>query len=224
MIENNNFPWYLQQSDTFVSLYNGFFTVAEAATPLGIGDAFNIDEMTGAMLYRLGTYWGMSGSPYIWDGLIYDLDSWSETKRWTGGIKEIGSILYSNMIKAKSYAFGRPFSLNTLNGVFERLFAGYPYTISVEEVGSPTLVIIDEGSVTDAVDTVNDLGAITDDVESIQNLGEITSSDFPINEMTIIVESTPEVIQAFIEMRAFDLMFIGKPTGIKINWSYNILS
>ena len=223
MIENNNFPWYLQQSDTFVTLYNGFFSVAEAASPLGLGDAFNLDLMRGAMLYRLGTYWGMSGSPYMWDGMIYDLDRWSETKRWTGGIKEIGSVLYSNMIKAKAYAFGRPFSLNTLNGVFERLFAGYIYNISVEETGSITSTVINEGSVTDAVENIQDLGSVTDNVSSVNNLGTITSSDIPINEITITVQSTPEIIQAFIEMRAFDLMFIGKPTGIKINWDYNTL-
>ena len=223
MIENNNFPWYLQNSPTFTGLYYGFFDVASAASPLGIGDAFNIDEMRGAMLYRLGTYWGMAGSPYMWDGLIYDRDNWSETKKWTGGLKEIGSVLYSNMIKAKAYAFGRPFSLNTLNGVFERLFAGYDYNITIEEIGTIEATVENMGRIVDPVEEVRDMGAVDDAVTEVINCGNLVTTDYPINEITINVQSTPEIIQAFIEMRAFDLMFIGKPTGIKINWTYNNL-
>lgn len=177
MIENNNFPWYLQQSDTFTSLYYGFFPVAEAASPLGFGDAFNIDKAQGEMLFRLGTYWGMNGDNTLYDGLIYSIDKWSETKVWTGGIKEVGEGFYRNMIKAKSYAFGRLYSLTTLKGVFERLFEGIEYSISVTE---------------DAT-----------------------------NSILITLTATHEVVRTFIEMKAFDLTFIGKPVGIKVGWDYN---
>lgn len=184
MIENNNFPWYLQLSPTFKSIYDGFFDVAVSASPLDFGKAFSVDEMKGAMLYRLGTYWGMSGSPYIWDGLIYDLDNWSESKNWTGGIKDVGEKLYANMIKAKAYAYGRPYCLETLKGVFERLFDGYEYEITVDSVGV------------------------------------VSDPDFPINKITINLSATREVIESFIEMRAFDLTFIGHPTGIQVTWNY----
>ena len=176
MIENNNFPWYLQQSPVFLALYTGFFDVAVAASPLGIGDAFNIDEMHGDMLYRLGTYWGMTGSPYVWDGLIYNYNNWSKTKTWTGGLKQLGEQFYSNLIKAKAYAFGRPYSLTTLKGVFERVFAGEPVTVEVEE----------------------------DDME-----------------ITIQLTGDRNTLETFVQARAFDLSFIGKPIGVKVNWEYN---
>lgn len=176
MIENNNYPWYLQQSDTFVSLYNGFFPVAQTASPLGIGDAFNIDQMTGAMLYRLGTYWGMAGSPYIWDGLIYNIDNWSEIKTWTGGLKELGEQLYSNMIKAKAFATGRVYSLNTLKGVIERALGSEEYTAEIRE---------------------------------------------GFMEITISLTASQALLETFVEARAFDLAFIGKPSGIKVNWEYH---
>lgn len=178
MIVNNNFPWYLQQSSVFVGLYTGFFNVAVDATPLGIGDAFNVDAMSGEMLFRLGTYWGMSGSPYIWDGLIYDIDEWSDIKTWTGGLKELGEQVYSNLIKAKAYAFGRVYSLNTLKGVFDKAFEGQQHQI------------------------------------------EVTESDM---EITISITAPQDVISTFIEARAFDLAFIGKPAGIKVTWEYHNL-
>ena len=176
MIENNNFPWYLQQSSVFVGLYTGFFDVAVAASPLGMGDAFNIDEMTGAMLFRLGTYWGMTGSPYVWDGLIYGIDKWSEFKTWTGGLRQLGEDFYAGLIKAKAFAYGRPYSLNTLKGVFERVFDGQNVTCAVRE----------------------------------QDM-----------EITISLTGERIVLETFIQARAFDLSFIGKPVGIKVNWEYN---
>lgn len=178
MIANNDFPWYLQESTIFLALYNGFFDVAVEASPLGIGDAFNIDEMKGMMLYRLGTYWGMSGSPYVWDGLIYDVDNWTEVKTWTGGLKELGQGLYANIIKAKAYAYGRPYSLITLKGVIEKMFEGEEVQAEVRE--SPM-------------------------------------------EITIALTATRELLETFIEARAFDLVFIGKPAGIKVVWEYNFV-
>lgn len=176
MVQNDNFPWYLQLTSVFLALYNGFFDVAVDASPLGIGDAFNIDAMTGAMLYRLGTYWGMAGSPYIWDGLIYNHDEWSGIKTWTGGLKELGERVYSNLVKAKAYAFGRLYSLETIKGVLERCFAGQEYT------------------------------------------AEVIESDM---EITISLTASQETLRTFIEAKAFDIAFIGKPAGIRVNWEYH---
>ena len=178
MINNFDFPWYLQESPIFLELYNGFFDVAVDASPLGLGDAFNIDAMKGVMLYRLGTYWGMSGSPYVWDGLIYDVDSWSDVKTWTGGLKELGQELYSNLIKAKAYAYGRPYSLLTIKGAIERLFEGNEYSVEVLE-------------------------------DSM--------------ELTISLTAERDLLEVFVEAKAFDLVFIGKPAGIKVVWQYNYL-
>lgn len=176
MIENHNFPWYLQQSSTFTTLYYGFFSVAEYASPLGFGDAFNVDLAQGAMLFRLGTYWGLNGDGSLYDGLIYNIDKWSDVKVWTGGVKEIEEGFYRNLIKAKSYAFGRLYSLSTIKGVLELVFQGYDATFSVSET----------------------------------YMG-----------LTITINAPEDVIRTFIEIKAFDLTFIGKPVGIKVDWQYN---
>ena len=178
MINNFDFPWYLQESPVFLSLYNGFYNVAVDASPLGLGDAFNIDAMEGMMLYRLGTYWGMSGSPYVWDGLIYNIDTWSDVKTWTGGLKQLGQELYSNLIRAKAYAYGRPYSLLTIKGAIERLFSGQDCQVEVLE---------------------NDM------------------------EITISLTAERTLFEVFIEAKAFDLVFIGKPAGIKVMWEYNFV-
>lgn len=175
MIENNNFPWYLQQSDAFLALYYGFFGVAELASPLGIGDAFDPDKMTGQMLFRLGSYYGMQGNPSFNDGLIYGVDNWSEFKTWTGGISSVAETFYRNFLKAKAYAYGRPYSLETLKGVLDRVFDGITYSATITE--------------------------------------EYMS-------FTINITASQEDLRSFIDMRAFDLFFIGKPVGINVEWNY----
>lgn len=216
MIENNNFPWYLQQSSTFTTLYYGFFPVAEVASPLAFGDAFNVDRATGKMLFRLGTYWGMNGDNTVWDGLIYDIDNWSEVKVWTGGVKRIEEDLYRNIIKAKSYAFGRLYSLTTLKGVLDLIFAGVDCDYQVYE--GEIEQSIDLGFINQQVEESEDYGSVADATISSLNYGTLVQK---INRITIVLTATHDIIRTFIEIKAFDLTFIGKPVGIKVNWQYN---
>lgn len=220
MIENNNFPWYLQQSDTFKSLYYGFFPIAETASPLGFGDALNVYAMTGTMLFRIGSYFGMQGTPSFYNGLIYGIDNWSEVKTWTGGIKEVGEELYRNFICAKSYAYGRLYSLDTLKNVFDRIFAGFDAEVRVYETGSIVDQMIDLGFVDNVADVEEDYGAVNQVANVFLDYGGLNDMVFDSNSLTIQIKATHAVIEAFIEMRAFDLDFIGKPTGIKVNWKY----
>lgn len=175
MIENHDFPWYLQQSPTFSSLYYGFFPAAVAASPLGIGDAFDIDAMTGVMLVRLGRLWGIYGTPSVNNGLIYDIDDWSLIKLWDGDEGEAKETLYRNLIKAKMFANGRPYSIETLYGTFERALEGLEYQIDIVE---------------------------------------------QYMSVTIRLTASADVIRDFIEMRTFDVAFIGKPAGISVEWEY----
>lgn len=221
MIDNNNYPWYLQQTSVFTTLYNGFFPIAQDASPLGIGDALNMDLATGAMLYRLGTYWGMSGSPYVWDGMIYNVDKWSETKTWTGGVKELGEEFYANLMKAKAYAYGRPYSLETLKNVFERVFEGMEYSLKVYETGTISDNDINAGRVTGALTSSQNYGLVTDAVSETMDCGDLSEADIPINVITMELTAPEDTIRAFIEARAFDIAFIGKPVGIKVVWEYN---
>ena len=217
MIENHNFPWYLQQSSTFTTLYYGFFPVAEYATPLGLGDAFNIDLATGNMLFTLGTYWGLKGDNTIYDGLVYDLDEWSGVKVWTGGSKQINEDIYRNIIKAKCYAFGRLYSLETLKRVLDFIFDGTGATYEVLE-NQAIAQMLDFGLVTENVEETIDCGNVTDPVTEIFDYGEVTLDP---NSIVIVINATEEVIRTFIELRGFDLTFIGKPVGIKVGWQYN---
>lgn len=175
MIENNNFPWYVQQSDVFTTLYYGFFPIAEIASPLGLGDLFSPEMLTGAGLSALGSYYGLIPSPKVADGLIYNLDKWSTDKVWTGGTGAVNEDFYRNFIIAKEYAYGRIYSLETLKGILDRVFEGTEHSIEVEE-----------------------------------------------NYMAIVIHITAQrnTLRAFSEMRSIDPVFIGQPTGIKVEWDY----
>lgn len=217
MIENHNFPWYLQQSSTFTTLYYGFFPLAELASPLSFGDAFNIDKATGNMLFRLGTYWGLKGDNTVYDGLIYNLDQWSNDKVWTGGVKTIEEDLYRNLIKAKSYAFGRLYSLDTLKHVLDFIFEGTEVVCYVLERQSPEYVY-DLGFVNQFVDNWLDYGGVDEATTETLDYGDLLVQP---NAITIVLNGPRETIRTFIELRGFDLTFIGKPTGIKVGWQYN---
>ena len=219
MIENHNFPWYLQQSSTFTTLYYGFFPLAETASPLGFGDAFNVDKATGNMLFRLGTYWGLKGDNTVYDGLIYNLDLWSDVKVWTGGTKTIEEDLYRNLIKAKSYAFGRLYSLETLKHVLDFIFDGTNTTYEVLEKENLERVW-DLRYVNEQISEWYDCGNLTDAVTETIDCENI---ELTPNAITILLTGERETIRTFIELRGFDLTFIGKPVGIKVNWAYDYI-
>ena len=223
MIENNNFPWYLQQSSAFLALYTGFFDIAVDATPLALGNAFNIDEMQGAMLHRIGEYFGMATSAYTWDGLIYNMDAWSDGKNWTGGIRQLGEDFYSKIIKAKMYAYGHQYCLETLYNVFEIVFEGVEHNVRIIEQGMCADGTMDMGYVVDAVEETLNLGNISNDVDNIIDCGDVVVEDVAENNIIIDITAPENTVRAFIEALSFDYMFIGKPVGIKVNWNYNYL-
>ena len=124
MFDNQNYPWYAQQSGTIKTLYDGFFPIAVDMSPLGIGNAFDINTLEDIALFNFGTMFGMSTRPQYFDGLIYDIDQWSGTKVWSGHIEDFESHIYKNFIRMKAYIAGRPYSLNLLKEAFEILTDG----------------------------------------------------------------------------------------------------
>ena len=222
MIENNNFPWYLQQSPVFTELYYGLFDVAVSASPLDIGDSFDLDNATGERLYRLGTYFGLPGTPYTWNGMIYNMDNWSDIKTWTGTQSELLSdTFYRNLIKAKAYAYGRPYSLITLKNVLDRIFDGIEYSAQIIEQGSIAGFYVNYGSVTEIATVDLDYGSVEDAADTEIDYGALDASSVPIQTITIALTAPQDVLTAFITVRGFDLDFIGHPTGIKVVWEYN---
>lgn len=134
MYVSYSYPWYLQQSPVFTALYDGFAEVAQNISPLGIGDFFNYRTIPeGEPLYALGKIWGLLGSPGFYDGLIYDVDKWSETKVWTGSLKQLDDMLYRNFMQMKMFIQGRPFSLTLIKQALDILLNGTEYQVSVTE-------------------------------------------------------------------------------------------
>ena len=134
MFDNQNYPWYLQQSPLFTTLYDGVFPIVSAASPLELRQMFTLEQVTGAGLLNFGHMWGLRG---MWgatsDGLVYDIDQWSTDKVWTGQMKDLEAQIYRNFINMKTYINGRQYTLGLIKEALARLLAGYPYEVYVEE-------------------------------------------------------------------------------------------
>lgn len=139
MLDLQNYPWYIQRSPTFSKLYNGVFSAFAPASPLGLGDYYDIDKLTGKALYNFGTIVGVRGNPFFPSGLIYNVDKWSETKVWSGDTSDIEEDTYRNYVKLKAFlqaqsvGFLQNFSLNLLKEAISILLKGHNYTVSVDE-------------------------------------------------------------------------------------------
>ena len=134
MYNNQNYPWYIQKSAGFVALYNGLFNIVSGATPLGLGDAFNINKLpAGKPLFQVGKMWGLTDNPSFFDGLIYDVDSWSETKVWSGSVSQLESSLYRNFLRMKIFIQNSRYSLKTLKEALEILLGDNPAEITIDE-------------------------------------------------------------------------------------------
>jgi len=134
MIDNHNYPWYIQKSPGFTALYNGLFNIVKAASPLGLGDMFNIEALpAGPALFQVGKLWGLTDSPSFFDGLIYDVDKWSETKVWSGSVSSLEGSLYRNFLRMKIFIHNNRYSLKTLKQALDILLSGQEAEISVTE-------------------------------------------------------------------------------------------
>ena len=76
---NYDFPWYLQNSEGFMTMYTGLFNVATTISPISFLSCLDVDHAeypqqikTIAMLYGLRGDW-----VGIEDALIYDVKKWS---------------------------------------------------------------------------------------------------------------------------------------------------
>lgn len=133
MVDNQNFPWYLQQSPIFLALYNGFYNVALNMTPLEIGDMFNLEELEGTTVFQLGQAWGLTGSPTYFDGLIYNIDEWSTDKVWSGAPQSMNNQIYRNFVRMKAFIYGKNYSLELIRDALAILLDGFQYSASVTE-------------------------------------------------------------------------------------------
>lgn len=139
MYDNQNYPWYVQKSPVFKTLYDGVFPIVSAASPLGLADILDIDSLEGNSLYRLGNIIGLRGNPYFFDGLIYNADKWSDVKVWSGAVASINEQLYRNYVRMKAYLQARAttytqgFSLVLIKEAMDIVLSGLNYSVTVDE-------------------------------------------------------------------------------------------
>jgi hypothetical protein len=157
MYNNQNYPWYIQKSETFVKLYEGLFDIAKDISPLPLGSSFDLNALEpGLPLYQLGAVWGLAANPKFVNGLTYDLDPWSETKVWSGGVATLDDKLYRNFLRAKVFVQNNPYSLTTLKKALELLVGEEYAEFSVEEKEMEFVINIKSGrSVINALQTFN---------------------------------------------------------------------
>lgn len=133
MQQNFLYPWYIQHSPNFVKMYDELYDLVAMASPLGIGDAFDLTKMSGTALTRLGILWGLQGAPKYFDGLVFKIDRWSETKVWSGQIQDIDNNIYRNFIMMHAYINGRQYNLQLIKEAISILLGSNPYTLTVDE-------------------------------------------------------------------------------------------
>lgn len=133
MFNNRRYPWYLQKYSEFVQLYDNLYKIGDYVTPLDLGSMFDLSTISGTALFQMGMAWGLTGSPTYYDGLIYDVDDWSQTKVWSGQPQDINNQIYRNFIKMNAYMYGRNYSLILIKEALEILLDGLNYNVSVNE-------------------------------------------------------------------------------------------
>lgn len=148
MQANYNYPWYIQKTPSFTKLYDALFDIASMATPLGAEDLMFPDKATGEALFRLGILWGLTGAPKYYDGLIYAVDNWSDTKTWSGQLKDVEGKLYKQFIKLHAFCNGRQFNLQLIKDAIAFLMEGKSYKLTVDE-GFMSFTINIEGDASD---------------------------------------------------------------------------
>lgn len=134
---NYDFPWYIQNSPVFMSLYTGFATVASNITSLPFIDMLDINNAHNySELLAAGQYYGVPNAWYgLQDALIYNFREWSPRDEgqteyyWNGRASADNFRLMANYIRAKVQIRGQPLSLSTLKRFYETALDGYNYSV-----------------------------------------------------------------------------------------------
>lgn len=167
MYDNQNFPWYLQQSPRFLELYNGVFPLAEKMTPLGMGEVFNLELMTGDALINLCLLWGLRDAMSMSEGMVYSVDKWSTGKVWSGKLTIENEELFRNFLRMKIHINSRPLSLTLIYEALEILLKGYDYKASVTEEDMRFIINIEASA------------AVIDEVRKIRSYDSIFLGHIP---------------------------------------------
>lgn len=134
---NYDFPWYIQQSPVFMTLYEGLYAIAVNVSPLPVLEMLNIaDEDSLYKLIMLGQFYGVNN--YIdtnKNALIYNIREWGprdapdQNYYWNGSSSEEALQIMTNYTIAKMQIRGKALSLLTLKQFYETALAGYNYSV-----------------------------------------------------------------------------------------------
>lgn len=120
---NYDFPWYLQNSEGFMTLYEGLYNTAVPISPISLLTALDIEHATTAMQLKfVATLYGLrSDWVGIEQALIYNVNNWSvdgvEENYWSGLPADTFDLL-KNYIKAKVQMRNKNLTLQTLKEFF----------------------------------------------------------------------------------------------------------
>ena len=161
---NYDFPWYLQNSEAFMTMYNGLYTVASNISPLPFLECLNIDELTYFEQLRALTWiFGLFGSLVsVEDALIYDVNNWSVDgtveNYWSGNPVDDLSLL-RNYIKAKVQIRNKNLTLQTIKQFFSTCLAHREFDADTDiQVTESTLHF--DITVTVNQDILNDMASL----------------------------------------------------------------
>ena len=137
MLINYDFPWYIQNSPVFMTLYTGLYNIASKISPLSFTDMLDMDNATSYYeLLVAANFYGMYAKWYATqDALIYNRREWGprpegETKYYWNGRASIDTFkLMANYIRAKTQIRGKPLCLATLKQFYETALDGYNYSV-----------------------------------------------------------------------------------------------
>ena len=112
---NYDFPWYIQQSPAFMTLYEGLFDVCSNISPITFIDMLNLDNVEDALIYNVREWAPKTQNPNYY---------------WNGRTSYENFQLMANYIKAKVQMRGQPLSLVTLKRFYETILDGYNYSVA----------------------------------------------------------------------------------------------
>lgn len=139
---NQNYPWYLQTSPSFTTLYEGVFNVAKNISPLDsykvfypsimvcVGD--NLAKLSGLKTYA--TLWQIPVEiSAIKDALVYNINPWSDSYKWDGEVTGLSVDWLFRYINMKNFINQQVFCLQMIKDAFDIFFGDIDHTITVTE-------------------------------------------------------------------------------------------
>ena len=161
---NYDFPWYLQNSEAFMTLYTGLYNVSSHISPLPFLECLKIDDIDlFSQLRALSWIYGLFGNlTSVEDALIYNVNNWSvdevEENYWSGRPVENLDLL-RNYLKAKVQMRNKNLTLQSIKEFFGTCLEHREFDPSTDIAVTESLLHFDI-TVTVNQDILNDMASL----------------------------------------------------------------